>query len=379
MTHRPMRFRINPFRDPAAVVPAEREAIRAFHASLPGYAPTPLVPLPGLAHSLGLGLVLNKDEGQRFGLKAFKSLGASWAIHRLLQSGVKLDTVSAATEGNHGRAVAWTARQLGLRAVIFMTNRASPLRIAAIANEGAEVCLVDGTYEDAVRICAEQSAIHGWQVVADVGYDDYLEIPRWITAGYSTIFGECLEQQTAQGLPAPDVIIVQAGVGGFAAAAAEYVREQSRRPRLVVVEPVEADPLLESASSPDGVPTPSTGAQRTLMAGLNCSSVSLSAWPVLRGAVDVFLTVRDDWAIDAMRRLAHPAPGDASVVAGESGAAGLAGLLALMEHPPFLPAREHLGLGPDSTVLLVVTEADTDPVSWRRLTQTKDLGLRNRT
>lgn len=376
MTHRPMRFRINPFRDPAAVVPAEREAIRAFHASLPGYAPTPLVPLPGLAHSLGLGLVLNKDEGQRFGLKAFKSLGASWAIHRLLQSGVKLDTVSAATEGNHGRAVAWTARQLGLRAVIFMTNRASPLRIAAIANEGAEVCLVDGTYEDAVRICAEQSAIHGWQVVADVGYDDYLEIPRWITAGYSTIFGECLEQQTAQGLPAPDVIIVQAGVGGFAAAAAEYVREQSRRPRLVVVEPVEADPLLESASSPDGVPTPSTGAQRTLMAGLNCSSVSLSAWPVLRGAVDVFLTVRDDWAIDAMRRLAHPAPGDASVVAGESGAAGLAGLLALMEHPPFLPAREHLGLGPDSTVLLVVTEADTDPVSWRRLTQTKDLGLR---
>lgn len=372
MNHRPMRFRINPFRDRSAVPPAERTAIRAFHASLPGYAPTPLIPLPGLAHSLGLGLVLLKDEGQRFGLKAFKSLGASWAIHRLLQSGVKLDTVSAATEGNHGRAVAWTARQLGLRAVIFMTNRASPLRIAAIAKEGAEVCLVDGTYEDAVRICAEQSAVHGWQVVADVGYDDYLEIPRWITAGYSTIFGECVEQQTAEGLPEPDVIIVQAGVGGFAAAAAEHVREQSRRPRLVVVEPVEADPLLESGSSPDGVPTPSTGAQRTLMAGLNCSSVSLSAWPVLRAAVDVFLTVRDDWAIDAMRRLAHPAPGDGSVVAGESGAAGLAGLLALMEHPPFLPAREHLGLGPDATVLLVVTEADTDPVSWRRLTQAKD-------
>lgn len=376
MSHRPMRFRINPFRDRSAVPPAEREAIRAFHALLPGYAPTPLVALPGLAHSLGLGLVLLKDEGQRFGLKAFKSLGASWAIHRLLQSGVKLDTVSAATEGNHGRAVAWTARQLGLRAVIFMTNRASPLRAAAIANEGAEVCLVDGTYEDAVRTCAEQSAMHGWQVVADVGYDDYLEIPRWITAGYSTIFGECAEQQAAQGLPEPDVIIVQAGVGGFAAAAAEHVREQPRQPRLGVVEPVEADPLLESASSPNGVPTPSTGAQRTLMAGLNCSSVSLSAWPVLRATADVFLTVRDDWAIDAMRRLAAPSPGDRAVVAGESGAAGLAGLLALMEHPPFLPARKHLGLGPDSTVLLVVTEADTDPVSWRRLTQTKDLGLR---
>jgi threonine dehydratase len=147
----------------------------------------------------------------------------------------------------------------------------------------------------------------------------------------------------------------------------------------VIVEPVEADPLLESASSPDGVPTDSSGAQQTLMAGLNCSRLSLSAWPVLKEGVDLFLTIRDDWAIDAMRRLAHPAPGDGSVVAGESGAAGLAGLLALMEHPPFLPAREHLGLGPDATVLLVVTEADTDPVSWRRLTQEKDLGLTKRT
>jgi diaminopropionate ammonia-lyase len=377
MSDRPMRFRINRFRDRSVVPQSGREAIRAFHASLPGYSPTPLISLPGLAHSLGLGAVLLKDEGQRFGLKAFKSLGASWAVHRLRQSGVTLSTVSAATEGNHGRAVAWTARQLGLRAVIFMTNRASPLRVAAIAGEGAEVCLVDGTYEDAVTTCAEQSALHGWQVVADVGYDDYLEIPRWITAGYSTIFGECAEQLESQGLPEPDVIIVQAGVGGFAAAAAEYVRQQSRQPKLVIVEPVEADPLLESASSPDGVPTDSSGAQQTLMAGLNCSRLSLSAWPVLKQGVDLFLTIRDDWAIDAMRRLAHPVPGDGSVVAGESGAAGLAGLLALMEHPPFLPAREHLGLGPGSTILLMVTEADTDPVSWRRLTQAKDLGLRN--
>jgi diaminopropionate ammonia-lyase len=262
--------------------------------------------------------------------------------------------------------VAWTARQLGLRAVIFMTARASPHRIEAIRREGAEVRLVDGSYEAAVATCAAESAAHGWQVVADVGYDDYLEIPRWITAGYSTILGEYEDQRAAAGYPPADVVLAQAGVGGFAAAVLEHFRHAPRS-RVVIVEPVDADPLLESSLTPDGRPAESTGSQRTIMAGLNCSRVSESAWPVIRAGADLFLSVADHWALDAMRRYANPVAGDPIVVAGESGAAGLAGLLALVEHPPFADARRHLGLGPESTVLLIVTEGDTDPESWARI------------
>jgi diaminopropionate ammonia-lyase len=205
-------------------------------------------------------------------------------------------------------------------------------------------------------------------VVADVGYDDYLEIPRWITAGYSTILAEFEEQRTAAGWPAPDVVLAQAGVGGLAAAVVEHFRSLERQPHIAIVEPSEADPLFESALTPEGRAAPSTGSQDTIMAGLNCSRVSESAWPVLRTGADLFLTVQDDWSLDAMRRFADPLPGDPVVVAGESGAAGLAGLLALMEHPPFAGARDFLQLGPGTTVLVIVTEGDTDPESWRRIT-----------
>ncbi len=359
-----MRFERNRHRLVGAVPQPSRAAVRAFHRTLPGYLPTPLHDLTGLARTLGLGRVLVKDEGHRFGLKAFKGLGASWAIHQLRRQGAGRRTVASATEGNHGRAVAWTARQLGLGAVIFLTCRASPHRVNAIRDEGAEVVLVDGTYDDAVRACAERAAAEGWEVVADVGYEGYLTTPRLITEGYSTILGEVEEQ--LDGSP-PDVVLAQAGVGGFAAAVVEHVRRTEAGPLLAVVEPVDADPLLESARSPRGEPTPSAGAQRTIMAGLNCANLSLTAWPTLRDGVDLFLTVSDRYAMDAMRLLAHPAPGDTVVVAGESGAAGLAGLLALLGHAPFAPAAAALGLGPAATVLLFVTEADTDPDAWRRI------------
>jgi len=364
---RPPRFQLNRFRRDGVLSHAPRDAVRAFHRSLPGYAPTPLHQLPALAASLGVGQILVKDEGHRFGLKAFKGLGASWAIERLRRAGVPLATVASATEGNHGRAVAWSARLLGLRAVIFMTTKASPRRIEAIRGEGAEVVLLEGTYEDAVRTCAERSAAEGWQVVADVGYEGYLEIPGWITEGYSTILGEVAEQSAAAGL-VPDVVIAQAGVGGLAAAIVEHFAAVSPRPRMAIVEPTDADPLLESSMSPDGRPVSSTGGQRTIMAGLNCSEVSLTAWPVIRDRADVFFSVTDDFALDAMRRYAHPLAEDPRVVAGESGASGLAGLIALTGHAALQGAREALGLGPGSTVLVFVSEGDTDPESWARIT-----------
>jgi diaminopropionate ammonia-lyase len=263
---------------------------------------------------------------------------------------------------------------LGIRAVIFMTSKASSHRIEAIRREGAQVVLVDGSYETAVARCAQASQANGWQVVADVGYDDYLEIPRWITAGYSTILAEVEEQRAALGEPAPDVVLAQGGVGGFAAAVVEHFRSLERQPRIAIVEPSEADPLFESARTPEGRPAPSIGSQDTIMAGLNCSRVSESAWPVLRTGADLFFTIQDDWALDAMRRFANPVPGDPVVVAGESGAAGLAGLLALIEHAPFAGARDFLGLGPASTVLLIVTEGDTDPESWRRIVGQRTAG-----
>jgi diaminopropionate ammonia-lyase len=369
MTERLPRYEISRFRKPGVLPHPPRDEIRAFHRALPGYAPTPLHRLTGLAASLGLKDVLVKDEGHRFGLKAFKSLGAAWALERIRRTGVPLSTVASATEGNHGRGVAWAARQLGLKAVIFMTTKASPRRIEAIRGEGAEVVLLEGTYEDAVRMCAERSAAEGWQVVADVGYDGYMEIPLWITEGYSTILEEVKEQAAALGV-VPDVVIAQAGVGGFAAAVMEHFAAETPRPRLAILEPVEADPLLESAMSPDGRPTTSTGRQNTVMGGLNCSEVSLTAWPVIRDRADLYFSITDDFAFEAMRRYARPAAGDPRVVAGESGASGMAGLLGLTSVDALRGAKDALGLGPDSTVLVFITEGDTDPESWARITTT---------
>jgi diaminopropionate ammonia-lyase len=365
-----MRYRVNPFRSRQVVPRPDPAPIRRFHASLPGYAPTPLHFLPGFARELGLGQVYLKDEAHRFGLQAFKALGASWAMHRLQQQGRLAGTVSTATDGNHGRAVAWAARRLGLQAKIFMTAHSSARRIAAIRAEGAEVLLLDGTYDDAVRSCAERSAAEGWQVVADVGYEGYLEIPAWITDGYGTLLDEVDEQLRDSQAPEPDVVIIQAGVGGMAAAVVEHYSTRDVQPAVAVVEPVDADPLLESALTPDGTPAPSRGGQHSIMACLNCGEVSLTAWPVLRRGVAVFFTIEDRYAEAAMRRLARPHDNDPRVVTGESGAAGPGGLIALMTDVRLAGARGALQLGPESAVLLVSTEGAVDPEAYSRIVGT---------
>lgn len=362
-----MRARVNPFFIPGVVPQASREPVREFHRSLPGYAPTPLQVCRGLAAELGLGALYLKDEAPRFGLKSFKALGASWALHRIRMQRSGQMTVATATEGNHGRAVAWAARQLGLPAVVFIPARSAPARIAAIRGEGARIELVDGTYEDAVRRAAAESERHGWQVVADVGYDGYLEIPHWISEGYSTLFLEADEQLDSAALPQPDVVLVQAGVGGLLHAAVDHYRAKTAQPMLAAVEPVAADALFASINTPGGDPAPATGRQDSIMAGLNCGEVSLSAWPVVRRGVELFLTVEDGYAEAAMRKLARPVGSDPAVVAGESGAAGLAGLFALERAPELAVAKEFLELGPDRRVLVINTEGDTDPAGYRRV------------
>lgn len=380
---------VNPFRrdapDWSAPELAYLELIRTraqlpFHRSLPGYAPTPLVELPRLASELGLGAVLVKDEGPRFGLDAFKGLGASFAVFNVLAArwrdltgeeltpvGFRDPTVcdrlgevvfTAATDGNHGRAVAWTARLTGQHAVIFMPDDTAPSRIKAIEEQGAEARLVPGTFDDCVTACAETAANEGWQVVADTAYAGYMEIPGYIMTGYSTIFVEA-DEQAGRDL---DAAFLPAGVGGIAGAGtAHYVQEcGADRPRLVCVEPDRSACFLESIAA--GNPVAAKGDQRSIMAGLNCGLPSLLAWPVVRDGMDLFLAVEDRWAEEAMR-----ASWREGLTAGESGAAALAGLMALMKTPELAEARAAANLGPESRVLVVNTEAATDPENHRRL------------
>jgi diaminopropionate ammonia-lyase len=365
-----MRARVNPFFEPEVTALIPDPEVRRFHRSLPRYAATPLHECAALAHGLGLAELRIKDESQRFGLGAFKALGASWALHRIRARQTGPMTVSAATEGNHGRAVAWAARLLGLPAVIFIPAHSAPARVAGLRQEGAQVELVEGSYDAAVRRCAELSATRGWQVVSDTGYPGYLEIPGWIAEGYATLFEEAEEQRAAAGLAPPDVVLIQAGVGGLLHSAVTHFRRAGDQPILVAVEPVAADALFASINSPDGAPRPASGGQDSIMAGLNCGAVSLTAWPVVRRGVELFLTVEDRWAEAALRLLARPREGDPPIVAGETGAAGLAGLLALLQAPELAAARDFLKLGSHSRVLVINTEGATDPVGYRRIIDT---------
>ena len=362
-----MRSRINPFFEPGFRPTAPAGAVREFHRSLPEYRVTPLHDCSGLAAALGLGGLFVKDESQRLGLQAFKGLGAVWALERFRRARGDPPIVAAATEGNHGRAVAWAARRLGLQAVIFLPSHAAPARVEHIRTEGARVELVDGSYDDTVARCAELSAQHGWQVISDTGYEGYLEIPQWIADGYSTLFAEAAEQLAQAEHAAPDVAFIQAGVGGLLHAATTHFRSASPETILVAVEPVAADALLSSISSATGSPLPSAGRQDSIMAGLNCGEVSRTAWPTVRRGVSLFLTVEDRFAEEAMRRLGQPVGDDPRIEAGETGGAGLAGLLAVLHAPELQSAREFLGLGRRTRVLAVNTEGATDPEGYGRI------------
>ncbi|MEW5795237.1 MAG: diaminopropionate ammonia-lyase [Candidatus Zixiibacteriota bacterium] len=384
---------VNRYRQPspgwseAVEAPFRADDITALHHSIPEYKPTPLVHLPGLVSELGVGGLVVKDEAHRFGLKAFKALGASYAIYRYVKAylaGQSLPcpapsefyswrdilrkgelTLCTATDGNHGRGVAWTARKLDQGAVIYMPNNSAPARVQNIRGENAKVVLVDGTYDDAVTRCARDAAVNRWQTVSDTSWTGYEEIPRWIMAGYLTLFRE-IENDIGQNVRI-DLVLVQGGVGALAAAAAWYFRRESPWPQvtLVSVEPTEAACLLESISSPSGEPVLSRGRQNSIMAGLNCGTPSLVAWPLIKLGFDMFLAIDDSSCVDAMRRFYHPSGNDTRVISGESGAAGLAALLSLTGDSSLEHVRRSLPLTPDSTVLLLNTEGDTDPDGFR--------------
>ncbi len=349
---------------------------RGFHASMPGYAPTPLRAAPVTAKALGVAEVLVKDESSRLGLPSFKVLGASWAVYRALLARLGATSeeiatfaalrdavtplrplsLSAATDGNHGRAVAHMAALLGLDAAIYVPDNMVSARIEAIASEGATVTVVDGGYNDAIARSAQDASEH-CLVISDTSWEGYEEVPAWVIEGYATVFAEIEEQ--LDGRASPDVVAVPIGVGALGAAVVRhYWSVPDARPLIIGVEPTSAACVLESVAA--GHIVTLEHPQDSIMAGLNCATPSLIAWPVVARGIDAYLAVPDTRVPEAMRLLAAD-----GIVAGETGAGGLAGMLALTQDPALAQAREALGLSAGSRLLLLCTEGATDPEGLR--------------
>jgi diaminopropionate ammonia-lyase len=359
----------NPHVDRSRVPPPALDDT-TFHASLPGFAPTPIRSAPHAAARLGVRAVYVKDESQRAGMPSFKILGASWATYRtvlahlgrtpsrtpsldelrsaIVSSGLDLVLV-AATDGNHGRAVARVAALLRLPAIILVPTGTVASRIEAIEGEGAQVRVVPGGYDDAIAASAALAdSTH--VVISDTSWEGYTDTPQWVIDGYGTMMHEVTDEIAAGRVPEPTVVAGQMGVGAFAAAVARHFAHRPAR-LLVGVEPVSADCVTTSIEL--GELTTISGTQDSIMAGLNCATPSPVAWDDLLYGYDVCVTVLDRHAEQAMRLLREDGIG-----AGESGAAGLAGLLA--------HARA-LGLGPKDDVLVFLTEGVTDPVNYARI------------
>jgi diaminopropionate ammonia-lyase len=365
-------------RKPAGLV---SRAPLEFHQRLEGYAPTPLIHLPELARMLGVGQVFLKDESTRLGLPAFKILGASWAIYRALEAraGGTLEpwqtmaelvqrlaplrpmTLAAATDGNHGRAVAHMAAVLGFASRIFVPAGTAQARIDAIASEGASVEVVDGTYDDAVARSA-QEANERCLVISDTSWPGYEDVPRWVAEGYSTILWEMDDELVRLNEEGPDLVAVQIGVGALAAAVVQHYRQPDRAPQptILSVEPVRAACAQASMEAGEIVSIP--GPHDSIMAGLNCGRASMLAWPIISTGIDAFITIEDHRAREAMRALSR-----AGVVAGETGGAGLGGLLELLTGPEHAQNRKQLHVNEASRVLVFITEGATDPHAYAEI------------
>jgi diaminopropionate ammonia-lyase len=360
--------------------------IRRFHKQIPGYQISPLKGLGALATRLGLGGIWVKDESARLDLSSFKVLGGSYAIYKLLQRRLGMAdqelsfsdlvsgelrqklgdiTFAAATDGNHGRGVAWSAKQMGFKSVIYVHKLTTRARIHSIEQNGARVVIVDGTYDDAVRQVYQDAQANGWEVVSDTAWEGYEDIPRWVMQGYTTMLSEAQEQLAAQGIVKPTHIFVQAGVGSLAAATIAFYHNLfgSERPLSVVVEPTKAACLYESMRAGDMRSV--TGDLDTIMAGLACGDPNPLAWNVLKDTADVFAACPDYVAAKGMRVYGVPLRGDPFIVSGESGAVTLGALMFTMEYEGARPLREKLNLNLDSHVLLINSEGNTSPDDFR--------------
>ena len=359
--------------------------VRKTVGAWPGYRPTPLIALPGLAHAAGVESLHYKDEAHRFGLKSFKPLGGAYAVARLLlrelpritgasevtiadlldgryRQAASRISVTAATDGNHGRSVAWGARMFGCRCVIFINQAVSLRRERSIASYGAEVRRNPGSFDDAVRTARATADAEGWHVIPDTSIDVTMQAPLDVTQGYALMAAETIDQLPYAG--APTHLFLQAGVGGMAAATAGqfWQRFGPRRPTSVLVEPKSAACWFASLKA--GHPVAVDVSAESVMGGLSCGEVSRIAWAVLSACADAMLTLEDAAAEDCMRLLAQSPCGDPVIVAGESGVAGLAGFLAAAGDAD---RRRILGLDEASRVVVFGTEGATDSEIYARI------------
>ncbi len=359
--------------------------VKKYHESFPTYHPTELKKLDHLAEYLGIGALYVKDESSRFGLNAFKGLGGSYCIgkyigekcgipegqltyKKLKSEAIRKDTKQltfvTATDGNHGRGIAWTAHELGIKAVVYMPNGSAKERLENIKKLGAQASITDLNYDDTVRFAAQCEKEKGWVLVQDTAWDGYEKIPTWIMQGYTTMALESIKQLQGE---RPTHIFLQAGVGAMAGALAAFFADyyQKAKPTIVIVEPNKADCIYHTAEADDGTLHIVTGDMDTIMAGLACGEPCTLGWEMLSRYADYFVSIPDTIAAKGMRVLGNPLSGDERVISGESGAVTTGFVTELMTNESLEYLRKTLGMNEESKVLCFSTEGDTDKKNYR--------------
>lgn len=357
--------------------------VHRFHEGIEGYAPTPLLSLDALSRELGVSQFLVKDESKRFGLNAFKALGGSYAIAKIIceRLGIPLDETSfsalrsgkydaalkemtfiTATDGNHGRGVAWTAKMLGCKAIVYLPSGSAKERLENILALGAKAEITDMNYDDTVRYAASLAEEKGWVLVQDTAWEGYEAIPADIMRGYTTMGCE-IDRELSQ---KPTHLFLQAGVGSMAGAMAGYFASlrKDECPRIIIVEPDKADCIFRTARANDGRLHVVTGSMDSMMAGLCCGEPCTLGWEILKNTADAFISCSDEVSAYGMRLLGKPRGNDPAIISGESGAvtAGAAALIALDAEK-----RAALGIDESSRILVISTEGDTDKENYRKI------------
>lgn len=364
-----------------------RQKVYQYHQSIPEYQMTSLESLNQLASYLQVNKLWVKDEASRFNLNAFKGLGASYAVAHYFAkqldlnlesmsfgelhheiSKVKKVTLATATDGNHGKSLAWAARLFDLEAVVYMPKGSAPERLQAIRSQGAHAKMTDVNYDETVNLIAEEAKEKGWVVIQDTAWEDYEEIPLWIMQGYSTIVSELRDQLTGE-LDTITHVILQAGVGSFAAAILSSLQTelQDGDVQFIIIESDQADPFFQSAHRNDGQAASVEGDLATIMAGLACGKASSIAWDLLKEKADFFAACPDEVSARGMRVLGNPLFGDSAIIAGESGAVPIGFLYEIMQNPDYQDLKISLSLDKHARVLVVNTEGDTDPENYRQI------------
>ena len=373
----------NPYRFSGQSIKENSDTAYNFHKTLPGYLPTPLLNLRHFAQKIGIGDCYIKDESQRLGLNAFKVLGASYAMAEEIkkyvpegQSNLSFESIKShktsikdltfvtATDGNHGRAVAWCAEQYGCRAVVFMPKGSSEIRLKSILEHKAKAEITELNYDETVKYAESEAIKNNWVLLQDSSWPGYTEVPRNIMVGYKTMVQEFFEQTSDW----PTHVIAQAGVGSFAASIfSSFISSTKQQPKFILLEPSGAACFFNSVKVGDKKPhlTPDL---HTMMAGLSCGMPSILAWDIIVPITDIFVICEDNIAIKGMQILSQPTEGDPSIISGESGAVPIGFLHEVATNPLYSDLRDQIQLDVSSKVLFFSTEGDTDPELYKKYT-----------